>query len=99
MPVLACVEDYEEPQRRYLGLKYGQRCSVVMDGRSIRLQRDVSAIATEVIHHFTSLVDAEVEVILEISVKARDEIPEQVVRTVSENCKTLKFRSSEFETE
>lgn len=39
------------------------------------------------------------EISLDISVKTPTEIPEQVVRTVGENCRTLKFRNQEFEKE
>jgi predicted AAA+ superfamily ATPase len=64
-----------------------------------RLNRDVASIADEVVQHFTGLDGADVEISLDISVKVPTEIPEQVVRTVAENCRTLKFRSHEFERE
>lgn len=155
----AYAEAFDETKQRYLGVKFGQRGSVILDDRSLivkpevvlaqipkesggateggelparpgrgtekssqavpgtsaeprvrrfhgtvnldplRLTRDISVIAEEVVQHFTSLVGAQVEVTLEITVKSEDEIPERVVRVVSENCRTLKFKNNEFEKE
>ena len=50
-----------------------------------------STIANEIIQHLEGLVGSEVEVTLKIRAKASGPIPEHVVRTVSENCRTLKF--------
>jgi hypothetical protein len=44
-------------------------------------------------------VGAEVTVTLEISATLSDGASEQVVRTVTENSRTLKFSSHEFEVE
>lgn len=66
---------------------------------ALRLQRDIGEIADEVIQHFTSLVGAEVEITLELQVNAPDGVPENVIRTVTENCRVLKFTSQEFEQE
>ncbi|MEO0969287.1 MAG: Swt1 family HEPN domain-containing protein [Cyanobacteria bacterium J06639_18] len=63
----------------------------------LRLQRDVGQIADEIVQHFTSLVGSEVEITLDIQVKVPDGIPENVIRTVTENCIVLKFKSQEFE--
>lgn len=71
--------------------------SVKLD--ALRLGRDVGEIADEVIQHFTSLVGAEVEITLELQVNAPDGVPENVIRTVTENCRVLKFTSQEFEQE
>jgi hypothetical protein len=38
-----------------------------------------------------------VNVTLEISAEVHDGVPEKVVRTVTENCRTLKFRDHGFE--
>jgi hypothetical protein len=45
------------------------------------------------------LVNASVKVILEIEADIPEGVPEQVVRTVTENSRTLKFKSHEFESE
>ena len=56
-------------------------------------------IAEEVVSHLTGLVGAKVEVTLEIEAEIPDGAPEHVVRTVTENARTLRFRSHGFEEE
>ena len=43
------------------------------------------------------IVDAYVRVTLEIEAEVPDGVPEDVVRTTSENCRTLRFSSHDFE--
>ena len=62
-----------------------------------RLGRDAGRIADEVISHLAGLVGADVNVTLEISADVQNGVPEKVVRTVTENCRTLKFGSHGFE--
>ena len=62
-----------------------------------RVGRDASRIADEVIAHLAGQVGAEVTVTLEIEATLPDGAPEQVVRTVTENSRTLKFDSHGFE--
>jgi hypothetical protein len=62
-----------------------------------RLGRDAGRIAEEVVQHLAGLVDAEVEVTLEVSVNLPEGVPEPIVRTVTENCRTLRFREYGFE--
>lgn len=64
-----------------------------------RISRDVGSIANEIIQHLASLPDSEVDVTLEIQARVPGGVPVNVVRTVSENCRTLKFKSQSFETE
>ncbi len=64
-----------------------------------RVGRDASRIADEVISHLSGLVGANVTVTLEIEAKIPDGAPENVVRTVTENSRTLKFTSQGFEPE
>jgi hypothetical protein len=64
-----------------------------------RVGRDASRIADEVIAHLSGLVGADVRVTLEIEAEIPSGAPEQVVRTVTENGRTLKFTSQEFEKE
>ena len=47
----------------------------------------------------TVLMDSTVKVTLEIDAEIPSGAPDQVVRTVTENCRTLKFSSQGFETE
>jgi hypothetical protein len=42
---------------------------------------------------------ADVEVTIEIQARVPDAVPENVVRTVTENCRVLKFDSHAFEEE
>lgn len=66
---------------------------------SARVGRDASQIADEVISHLSSLVGAKVTVTLEISAEVPEGAPEHVVRTVTENSRTLKFTNQDFEME
>ncbi|HPZ43157.1 MAG TPA: Swt1 family HEPN domain-containing protein [Bacillota bacterium] len=66
---------------------------------STRVARDAGTIAQEVIAHLTALVGANVEITLEITANVPDGIPEDVVRIVTENCRTLKFNNHGFENE
>jgi hypothetical protein len=62
-----------------------------------RLSRDVDAIATSVVQHLAGLLDAKVKITLEIEADMPSGAPENVIRTVTENCRTLKFNSQGFE--
>jgi len=64
-----------------------------------RIGRDAGRIAEEVVQHLSLLPDAKVDVVLEIQAELPEGTPENVVRTVTENCRTLKFISQGFEQE
>ncbi|MCL4784604.1 MAG: DUF499 domain-containing protein [Bryobacterales bacterium] len=64
-----------------------------------RVGRDAGRIADEVIAHLVGLLGSKVKVTLEIEAEAPTGTPENVVRTVTENCRTLKFTSHGFEKE
>ncbi|MGH8701128.1 MAG: hypothetical protein ACREVR_08155, partial [Burkholderiales bacterium] len=64
-----------------------------------RVGRDASRIADEVIAHLSGLVGAEVRVTLEIEAEIPNGASDQVVRTVTENSRTLKFTHQGFEQE
>lgn len=64
-----------------------------------RISRDVGQIANEIIQHLASLPSSEISVTVEIQARVPAGVPDNVVRTVSENCKTLKFKSQSFEGE
>jgi predicted AAA+ superfamily ATPase len=77
--------------RRYHG-------TVTLD--SARVGRDAGRIADEVITHLVGLVGSSVRVTLEIEAEIPAGASDNVVRTVTENSRTLKFASnSGFETE
>jgi len=87
------VKDKECPPKpkRYHG-------TVILD--SARVGRDAGRIADEVITHLVGLVGSSVRVTLEIEADMPEGAPDTVVRTVTENTRTLKFTSnSGFETE
>ncbi len=63
----------------------------------LRMGRDASRIAEEVIQHLTGLLGAEVEITLEIQAKLPDGASDKLVRDVTENCRTLKFTDYGFE--
>jgi predicted AAA+ superfamily ATPase len=71
--------------------------TVVLD--ATRVGRDASRIAEEVVAHLSGLVGANVKVTLEIEAEVPDGTPDDVVRTVTENSRTLKFTSQGFEKE
>jgi hypothetical protein len=66
---------------------------------STRVGRDASVIAEEVIAHLSGLVGSTVTVTLEIEADIPSGAPDQVVRTVTENSRSLKFTSQGFEKE
>jgi hypothetical protein len=88
-PVPGKIPDIKKPvMRRFHG-------SISLE--PTRVARDASRIAEEVLAHLNSIPEATMEVHLEIEVKIPNGAPENVVRTVSENTKTLKFRDAGFE--
>jgi predicted AAA+ superfamily ATPase len=80
----------EKKPRRFYG-------TVELD--TMRLARDAGSIAEAVIQHLNSLVGADVTVTLEIHAHLPDGAPDAVVRTVTENAQTLKFKQFGFEEE
>ena len=64
-----------------------------------RAGRDASRIADEVIAHLAGLVGSEVKITLEIEARMPQGAPDNVVRTVTENSRSLKFTSQGFEQE
>lgn len=78
------IGDKERAPRRFHG-------SVRID--PIRINRDVPTIFQEVIQHLLALNDATVEVTLEIVANIPDGAPQDTIRTVCENCRTLGFEN------
>ena len=62
-----------------------------------RINRDVQRLVEEVISHLTSVDGCNVEVSLEVNVEAPSGLPTPTVRTVSENCRTLKVKDFGFD--
>ncbi len=64
-----------------------------------RVGRDAGRIADEVVAHLAGILGAKVKITLEIEAEIPSGAPDHVVRTVTENCRTLKFDSQGFEAE
>ena len=64
-----------------------------------RIGRDAGQIGEEVVSHLSGLVGAKVKVTLEVEADIPSGAPDSVVRTVTENSRTLKFKSQGFEKE
>ena len=71
--------------------------SIVLD--TMRVGRDAGRVADEVISHLSGLVGARVTVTLEIEAEVAMGAPDNVVRTVTENSRTLKFSTHGFESD
>ena len=84
------VQPVEQPPKRFYG-------SVTLDPN--RVGRDAGKIADEVISHLVGLLNSKVTVTLEIEVEALSGVPDNVVRIVTENSRTLKFNNQGFEKE
>lgn len=64
---------------------------------STRVNRDVNNYVQEIIQHLMAVEGSDVELALEVNVNAPNGIPSSTVRTVSENCRTLKITDFGFE--
>jgi hypothetical protein len=76
-----------QPQRFY--------GSVTLD--TTRAVRDATAVIEEVAQHLSGLLGTRVEITMEIHAELPEGAPEHTVRTVTENCRTLKFTNYGFE--
>lgn len=64
-----------------------------------RLGRDAGQISEAVVQHLVGIVGSKVEITLEIHAEIPESVSDQVHRTVTENCRTLKFSDFGFENE
>jgi predicted AAA+ superfamily ATPase len=96
-PTEETEQEEREREKKQKAARAPTRFHGVVELDSERVGRDASQIADEVISHLNSLVGAEVRVTLEIDATIPTGAPEQVVRTVTENCKSLKFEQQGFE--
>ena len=60
---------------------------------------DAGKINEEVVKHLTMILGANVQVTLEIHADIPSGVPDETVRTVTENCRTLKLEDFGFEVE
>ncbi|MEI8194598.1 MAG: AAA+ family ATPase, partial [Phycisphaerae bacterium] len=68
-----------------------------VDLDTLRVGRDAGRIAEEVVQHLSSLTGVAVKVTLEIEAEIPQGASDELVRTITENCRTLKFKSQGFE--
>jgi predicted AAA+ superfamily ATPase len=98
----------EPPIRVELEAKPGAEAERVLDRKPrrfygaveldpLRVGRDASSIAEHVIQHLSGLEGARVEVRLEVQADIPEGAPDDIVRTVTENAKTLRFDQHGFE--
>ncbi|TAD76280.1 MAG: ATP-binding protein [Oscillatoriales cyanobacterium] len=66
---------------------------------ALRINRDISAIANEVIQHLMASPGATVKISIDIEAQIPNGATDDMIRTVSENCRTLKFDRQAFEEE
>ncbi len=88
------VPPVPEPPRRLLHRFHG---SVSLDPD--RLGRDAGKIAEEIVQHLTTQKNATVHLTLEIEADLPEGAPDNIVRIVTENARTLKFKVQGFEEE
>ena len=65
----------------------------------LRASRDAQNVINEVVQHLTGLSDSNVKVTIDIEATFADGVPEDLARTLTENCRTLRFNTQEFEDE
>ena len=87
-PSNAPVASTEPQPQRFYG-------SVTLD--TTRAVRDATAVIEEVAQHLSGLLGARVEITMEIHADLPEGTPDHIVRTVTENCRTLKFTNYGFE--
>jgi hypothetical protein len=76
-----------------------RRFHASVDLDALALAARAQVLVDEVLRHLTALPQARVRVTLEIDALAPRGMPENVVRTVGENCRTLGIRDPSFEPE
>ena len=62
-----------------------------------RIGRDVSRLMDEIINHLNTLDGCDVKITLEVTAERPEGFPVPIIRTVSENCRTLKVKDFGFE--
>lgn len=75
----------------------GKRFYGTIELNPLNIGRDIGPIIEAVIRHLVSQPDAKVTICLDIEAKLPHGASEQLVRTVKENSKTLKFKNAEFD--
>lgn len=85
MDTFSYAESFDEAAGRYRGLQGGQRVNVSADSPGLLVKPDVAS--------------KQLDATIEIEAKLPNGASDQLVRTVTENCRTLRFQSHGFEKE
>jgi hypothetical protein len=85
---------HEEPMS---ALPKNRRFFMSADLDTTRINRDVQKYVEEIIQHLTAADGTMVKVSLEVEAESAEGFTQQTVRTISENCRTLRVRDSGFE--
>lgn len=85
-------DSFENPPRPRITRYHG---TVSLDPQ--RINREMGTIVEEIVQRLTSLTGTEVTITLEISADRASGFDDGTVRTISENSRTLKFKSHGFE--
>jgi hypothetical protein len=86
-----------EDNTPYVSTPKNRRFFMSADLDTTRINRDVQKYVEEIIQHLTSVDGAKVTVSLEVQAESDEGFTQQTVRTISENCRTLRVRDSGFE--
>ncbi len=70
-----------------------------VDLDTIRTGPAAQRVIEEVVQHLTGLPRANVKITMDIEANVSDGVPDDIVRIVTENCRTLRFTTQEFEEE
>lgn len=62
-----------------------------------RIGKEVQHMVDEIIKHIVNVEGSQVQISIEVNAGTPNGYPQDVVRTVTENCKTLKVRQYGFE--
>jgi len=90
-------EVHEDPVPTQPAAPKNRRFFMSADLDTTRINRDVQKYVEEIIQHLTSVSGAKVKVSLEVEAETDEGFSQQTVRTISENCRTLRVRDSGFE--
>jgi hypothetical protein len=63
------------------------------------MQVEHAYVASEMVRRVTGLMGSKVEVTLEVQADVPQGVPDNAVRTITENCRALKFKNHGFEKE
>jgi hypothetical protein len=81
-----------------VGIKYNHFFGTVELSDLNKIAKTTGDINLEILQHFSKLPKSSITVKLDIDVNIPDGVSDDFIRTISENCRTLKFETNEFDT-